>query len=358
MTHVNAASDEKRKKVNKVGIIGCGGIAQVHAWALGEMQNVELRAFCDVELGKAVALADKTRGCGRAENGEGALECVATDDWTTFLDLDLDVVHVCTPHHLHAPMAMELLRNGKAVFMEKPCAISLEQFLALKAEEERHPGKLGFCFQNRYNETTLLMDKLIRDGRIGKILGGRAFVTWRRDEDYYAGSPWKGRLETEGGGALINQSIHTLDLLLRYLGNPSAIRGMIANHHLQEEIEVEDAVEAWMKFPDGKRACFYASNAYVTDAPVYLELQGDEGRICMNGSEVTVYANQEAPWHHVCERTKGIGKGYWGCGHKACIEDYYRSLTSGETWQNSLSGVENTFLAVMEIYQETRKIKR
>ena len=325
---------EKRKKT---GIIGCGGIAQVHAWALRSMRDVDLEAFCDVDTDRAKTLA-----------GENGWIC---DDWMEFCDSDLDVIHICTPHHLHAPMAAELLRRGKAVFVEKPCAITAAQFEELTAEDEKHPGRLGFCFQNRYNETTLRIDKIVREGTIGRILGGRAAVTWKRDEDYYSFSPWKGKKETEGGGVLINQAIHTLDLLLKYMGEPTVVKAGTADHHLNcAGIDVEDTVEAWMEFQGGARACFYASNAYAADAPVFLELQGDLGRVYMNGSEVTVCKNETVPEHFLCEGKKGIGKDYWGCGHRDCIEDFYRCLDSGAPYVNSLEGVRRTFMTVMRIY--------
>ena len=321
----------------KAGIIGCGGIAQVHAWALRSMENVDLAAFCDVDEDKARMLA-----------GADAMVC---DDWRKFCESDLDVVHVCTPHHLHALMASELLRSGKAVFVEKPCATTPEQFHELESEDKKHPGRLGFCFQNRYNETTLLIDRIVRENRIGRIVGARAVVTWKRDDDYYSSSTWKGKKETEGGGVLINQAVHTLDLLLKYMGDPVTVKGNITNHHLSpKEIDVEDTVEAWMDFKGGERACFYASNAYAADAPVFLELQGEYGRVYMNGSEVTVWKNEDAPEHFLCESQKGIGKDYWGCGHRDCIADFYKCLDSGENYLNSLEGVKRTFTTVMQIY--------
>ena len=173
---------------------------------------------------------------------------------------------------------------------------------------------------------------------------------------YYTESSWKGKLASEGGGALINQSIHTLDLLLRYLGEPVIIRGNTANHHLvNKEIEVEDTVEAWLEFDDGSRACFYASNGYVSDAPIYLELQGEKGRLCLNGTELTVYREGDEPIHTICDLKGGMGKSYWGCGHKACIEDFYRCLDTGDPYQNSLSNVENTFWTTMRIYEAARE---
>ena len=347
--------------MKKVGIVGCGGIAQVHAWVLQNMKDVGLIAFCDSDESKARRLAEKVY----AESGRigNRLELVICSDWKKFLELDLDVIHLCTPHYLHAPMAMEFLKNGKAVFVEKPCAITREQFEELRKADEANPGRLGFCFQNRYNDATILLDQWVEDGQIGKVTGGRAFVTWRRDEEYYAESDWKGSLLTEGGGALINQSIHTLDLLLRYLGEPMTVKGSIANHHLSEvgtgkgktrKIEVEDTVEAWMEFQGGKRACFYASNGYAADAPVILELQGDKGRITLMGSELTLWRRNAPPEHVDCEREIGMGKAYWGCGHRACIRDFYQKLDGREPYQNDLKGVENTFQTMMRIYEDAR----
>jgi len=327
--------------VKRVGIIGCGNIAQVHAWVLQEMEQAELSAVCDIVKEKAVSLSEKYAD-GR--------EKVYTD-WMELCLAEVDVVHVCTPHHLHVPMALEALKQGKAVLMEKPCAINREEFEQLKEMEGRKPGKLGFCFQNRYNDTSLLMNDLISQGVIGELTGGRAFVTWRRDEAYYEGSDWKGKSGTEGGGALINQSIHTLDLLLHFLGVPKQVQATMSNHHLKGKISVEDTVEAWMEFADGKRACFYASNGYVTDAPVILELQGTGGRITMNGPEVAVWTPDEGSRHILCEQKDGIGKGYWGCGHEACINDFYRCLEQKETFQGNIAGVENTFDTMMKIYE-------
>lgn len=332
--------------MKRVGIIGCGNIAQVHGWVIRDMENAELTAVCDVEEEKAAALSERY-GLGRAE---------VVTDWHRLCESEVDVVHICTPHYLHAPMAAELLRHGKSVFMEKPCAISREQFAELKEEDAAHPGRLGFCFQNRYNETTLLADRMIAEGCIGAVTGGRAFVTWRREADYYTGSPWKGAWATEGGGALLNQSIHTLDLLLRHLGNPVQVESTWSNHHLKGVIEVEDTVEAFLAFADGKRGCFYASNGYITDAPVLWELQGETGSITVYGAEVTLRRPGQEAEHFLCEMGSGIGKGYWGCGHRACIRDFYRCLEQHGRFQGDIRGVEQLFETVMRIYDAGKRM--
>lgn len=331
--------------MRKVGIIGCGNIAQVHGWVIQNMENAELVAVCDTDHGRAEELSKQFTD-GRAE---------VYTDWHELCEAEMDVVHICTPHFLHAPMAVELLRHEKAVFMEKPCAISREQFAELRKSDGKHPGKLGFCFQNRYNNTTLEIDRVLAEGIIGDVRGARAFVTWRRDEAYYADSPWKGRRATEGGGALINQAVHTLDLLLRYVGRPERLSASVSNHHLQGLVEVEDTVEVWMSFEKGERACFYASNGYAADAPIFLELEGERGRITMNGSRLTLWTPEHGLKESLCESETGIGKDYWGCGHRSCIRDFYRCLEDGRRYQGDLSGVENTFDTMMRIYEAAEK---
>ena len=109
----------------KAAIIGCGGISQVHGWAINNIKNAELSLVCDIDYDKAKCLSEKyTEGCAKV-----------TTDWYELCDSDIDVVHICTPHYLHVPMALELLRHEKAVFMEKPCAISAGEFMQLKTEE-------------------------------------------------------------------------------------------------------------------------------------------------------------------------------------------------------------------------------
>lgn len=343
------------ERIKRVGIIGCGGIAQVHGWALSQRNDITMVVACDKERVRAEHFCEKYIGKGsqgqRGWDEQEQRTCCVETDWRKLCEMDLDAVHVCTPHYLHAPMAVELLKSGKAVFMEKPCAISREQFAQLCEADRMHPGKLGFCFQNRYNETTRMTDELIAEGRIGRVIGTRGFVTWQRDEEYYQSSDWKGGKVTEGGGVLINQSIHTLDLMLRYLGKPVAVQASTHNHHLQGVIEVEDAVEAWMRFPEGQRACFYASNGYAEDAPVILEIQGEKGRIMICGAEVTLYSKETGIQHFELDSGVGIGKSYWGVGHKACINDFYDSLDAGKAFPIDVAGVETTFDTMMRIYE-------
>lgn len=325
----------------KAAIVGCGGIARVHARALEALDGVELCAFVDCRTERAAEFA-ACYGGGRAKT-YGDLEGMLAAERP-------DVVHICTPHYLHVPMALKVLESGGAVFMEKPPAISGQQFAELK-RAAGNKERVGICFQNRYNAAVRKVDELLEGGTLGEVKGGRAFVTWCREAEYYQGSDWRGRQETEGGGALINQAIHTLDLLLRWLGEPDRVEASMSNHHLQGVIEVEDMAEAFLQFPGGRRACFYATTAYVSDAPILIELACEKGSIRLEEEKVTVRFRQGDEAVYTYQRGQAEGKAYWGSGHAACICDFYQCLERGTPFANNLQSVENTLRVMMQIYE-------
>lgn len=331
----------------KVGIVGCGNIAKVHAEALSRMENIRIQAFADCNICKA----DKYR----IIYGDSGTNC--WDSLEKMLENEkLDVVHICTPHYLHVPMAETVLDRGAHVFMEKPPAIFRTDFSRLQ-EKERKSGKcVGICFQNRYNESVEEIFHELNSGNIGKIIGARAFLSWFRDSAYYEESGWRGRKKTEGGGALINQAIHTLDLLVQFLGLPVEAEASMKNHHLRDTIEVEDTLEAYIRFEEAT-ACFYATTAYVTDAPVLIELECENGRIRMEENQLWVQYRDGTGKIFSYAKPSGSEKSYWGNSHGRCIADYYECLRTGRKFRNDLDGVKETFFLTMDLYEsaETEK---
>ncbi len=327
----------------RVGIIGCGGIAAVHAKALSEMTDAILCGFADPKQERAERLRQKFGGPD-SHSYESMGKLIAHEK--------PDVLHLCTPHALHVPMAITALRQGIHVFMEKPPAVSAEQFEELSRVCEETDARLGICFQNRYNRTTEKALQLIRERDLGKLLGGRAFVTWHRDAAYYTESDWKGSFETEGGSALINQAIHTLDLLLMWLGEPLTVEATMANHHLQGVIRTEDTCEVYMTFPEGRRGLLYASNAWVEDAPVQLELSFEKGLLRLEDDRVTLTERESGTEKtEVMAFRENGAKRYWGEGHLRCISDFYEAILKDRPYQNDLSSVRNTFTTLMRIYE-------
>ena len=321
-------------------IIGCGGIAQVHAKVLSELDTCEFVACADIRF-------------ERAEKMANTYNLKAYSSMEELLDNEeIDVVHLCTPHYLHTPMAEYAAKKGIMVFTEKPPVISYDQWA--KWNEITKLTKVGVCFQNRYNKTTKYIKELINTPEAGKILGCRAFVTWQRGEKYYTESGWRGSLETEGGGALINQTIHTLDLMLQFLGRPTLVEAMCKNHHLKGIIEVEDAIEAYFKCGDAV-GIFYATTAYCTDSPVILEVMCENLSVKMDGAHITVNYKNGDRYEIDMKEAPTEGKSYWGSGHKGAISDYYDSMIEGKEPPINMDNIKNTVETMLAIYKSARE---
>lgn len=324
----------------KCAIVGCGGIAQVHAQALHSLPVANLTAFADIRPERAAAMAEKYGG-----RAYPSLEELLAQE-------EIQVLHICTPHYLHLPMAQAAAERGIHVFTEKPPVISPAQWEEFKRLDRQ--VRVGVCFQNRYNPSVRACRDLLSTGSPGKILGARAFVTWRREKPYYTESGWRGSLATEGGGALINQAIHTLDLLGQFLGRGAAIGASLANRHLPGVIEVEDTLEATIEFP-GARALFYATTAYCADAPVLLELTCENAVLRLEGEELACrWNNGEVGREDFTQAGTLPGKAYWGSSHARCIADFYQCILSGQRFGNDIPGVADTVELMLDIYKQAR----
>lgn len=322
-------------------IVGCGGIAQVHAQAISNIDKAELIACADIKPERAQAMAEKFGG--RAY--QSLLELLDHEE--------PDVLHICTPHYLHTPMAQEAAKRGIQVFTEKPPVISYEQWEEFKALEGQ--VRVGICFQNRFNDSVRYCQELLAEGKAGALLGARAFVTWRREAPYYTESGWRGALATEGGGALINQAIHTLDLMVRFMGPGEVLGASLSNRHLKGVIEVEDTLEAAIDF-SGRRGLFYATTAHCTDAPILLELVCENATVRIEGEEVTVrWRNGETQRRDFAHPEGITGKAYWGSSHERCIAGFYDSVLTGGAFINDMPGVEDTVQLMLDIYKDARQ---
>lgn len=306
------------QKKFRVAVIGCGGISKVHIAALMDIPCVQITAVCDIRPERAAEAAEKTGAKAYA-------------DWREVIALDdVDVVHICLPHYLHAPVTIAALEKGKHVLSEKPMATSIDDARAMIAASEREgAGTLGIIFQNRYNPAVQRAKKIIESGELGAFMGATASVCWRREVPYYHDSGWRGTKKMEGCGSLINQSIHTLDLL-SYLGGPiDRVRGSVFTGLLEGQIEVEDNAMAVALYEGGQHAVIHTSNNNVTDAPVEINIHMEKGNLKLFGFKLYKVENDELVLLEAGDGKKAVGKGYWGTGHSTQIEDYYACLSEG-----------------------------
>ncbi len=332
----------------RVALVGCGDIAAVHLDAVLADPDVEAVGVCDVEPDRRDAAARRA-------------QCAAFPDLAALLDaVAPDVVHVCTPHHLHAEMAAECLSRDVSVLLEKPVAHTLADGERLAIAAEDSGAVLGVCFQNRYNDTARILRDMLDGGGLGRVLGGRASVNWFRDAAYYRRRDWRGRWATAGGGVLINQAIHTLDLLQWYLGPVTDVRGVAATLALCGVIEVEDTATLRLRHrtPSGDvTSVFHATNGDVENAPVTVEIRTESARIRLDTDLTVIHDDGRVETFRPATSAAGE-KSYWGLSHGVLIEDFYRHVRGGKPfWIDAAAGLESLRI-VDAVYEQSPGVRR
>ena len=316
----------------RVAVVGCGDIAAVHLAAIGE-SGEELVGVCDIDEGRRAAAA--VHG-----------NCPAFPDLAAMLDAATpDVVHVCTPHHRHADLAAQCLARNVSVLLEKPVAHTLDDGERLAVLAEDSAAVLGVCFQNRYNDTARTVRELLDGGGLGRILGGRASGDWFRDAAYYVRRDWRGRWATAGGGVLMNQAIHTLDLLQWFLGPVIDVRGTVATLALSDVIEVEDTAALRMRHRtaagDVVGSVFSATNGHFENAPAAIEIVTEHARLRLAADLTVTHDDGRTEVVHPAAVASG-DRAYWGASHGLLIEDFYRHVRAGKRfWIDAPAALES-----------------
>ena len=330
----------------KISIVGCGSISAAHIGAISRINDAKIISVADCIAERAQAVSQKCEA-----KAFTSLEDVLADEKP-------DVLHICTPHYLHVPMSCTAMEQGIDVLCEKPCAITEEQLKTLRDIQRKTGAKFGVCFQNRYNCSSLFLKNIIDSGKYGELKGMRAIVTWRRDADYYATGDWRGKLATEGGGVLINQAIHTLDLMNWLSGGISAVTAHVSNDHLQGVIEVEDTVSALVEFKRGFRGLFYATNAHAVTSPIILEASFENITLRIEGDSVFEVSDGLITPVSLPGDAEFFGKACWGSGHSSLIEDFYNCVRDGRPFDIDSFEGGNAVELFSKIYESAQSGKR
>lgn len=332
----------------RIGMIGCGRISVVYLKAFKDISNlVEVCFAVDKDISRAQAFAAHFEGCE------------ASDRLEDMLAKKPDVVHVCTPHFLHKEHVVACLKAGCHVLTEKPIALSLADAQEM-IETARACGKqLGVIFQNRYIEGVQEAKRLIEDGSLGRIRGAWSNLAWHRPPSYYE-CDWKGSWEKEGGGVVIDQAIHSIDLVRYLMGcEACAVQGHIARRILTN-IEVEDEADAAITFQNGATYAFSACNYYVENSPIRIEISGEKGRCLLTGAEMEIELEGQPPYKVLPQAQNNGGENYWGAYHGVQISNFYHSLAAGEPVPVDPSDATKTLGIVLGIYtsaKENRKVE-
>lgn len=327
----------------KVAVIGCGRISSRHLDSARDLDSAKLVAVCDINYERAKAAADK-------------YSAKAYTDYKVMLDNeDLDAIHICLPHYLHTEVAQYALKNGVHVLCEKPMSIDYSD-----AEETVNLAKklrlnYGVVFQCRYNTPSQLVKRRIEDNSLGPVKCGRVVLTWSRSDDYYSNSDWKGTWDKEGGGVVIDQAIHSLDLANWFIDStPVEIQSTLHNRN-HKIMNVEDSAEGLIKYENGALLGFYSMNTYFIDEPIEIRLVCANGTVRMSYDEANIMYNngttesiKNSPQKIVSYTS---GKEYWGMQHAVQIDQFYKSVLGKETLENTGEEALKIQKIICEIYE-------
>ena len=301
------------KKQFRVAVIGCGAICSSHIRALLETKQ-DICALCDVDPTHAAEIIEK----------HALGEIPVYTDYREMLDAEHpDSVHICTPHYLHAPMCIEALKRNIHVLCEKPLSINEEQLAAVLEAAKASRAQLGVCHQNRYEPNILRLRELVMEHG---VRGACGLVVWYRGEEYYRSGEWRGKWDTEGGGVMINQALHTLDLLQWICGTPVSVTAHINTDALPDVIEVEDTAVARFETADGKILNFFATVGAGTSFPARLQVKLGNKSVVSAETKLLVVDNVAQN-----ENTATLTgeKAEWGSGHSRLIADFYACIEEG-----------------------------
>jgi predicted dehydrogenase len=255
------------------GIVGCGMIAGFHARAIDDVEGASLVACYDTVPGAADKLAEK---CG----------CKAYHDPDAMLaDPALQVVTIGTPSGAHMEPALAAARAGKHLIVEKPLEITLKRCDEIIDACQKAGVVLSTIFPSRFHDASVQMKKAVDQGRFGRLTVGDAYVKWYRKQEYYDSGQWRGTWELDGGGALMNQAIHSVDLLTWLMGPVAEIRAQTALL-AHQRIAVEDVAIAALRFTNGALGVIEASTAIYPGYLKRIEIHGSTGSAVMEEEDV------------------------------------------------------------------------
>jgi len=255
----------------RFGIIGCGVIAPNHANAIVHNDRAELIAVCDIEEEKAKSFQQKYN-----------VPYYYTDYKEMLKRDDIDVVCICTPSGMHGDMTIDAANSGKHVFCEKPLDITAEKMTRMIESCRKNNVKLGCVFQRRLMKEAIETKKAIENGEFGKIVLADAYLKYYRSQEYYNSAGWRGTWELDGGGALMNQGVHGIDMILWLVGDVESVFARCET--LARDIDVEDTALALLKFKNGAIGVIEGTTSVYPAQDTRFEIHGQNGSVIFSDS--------------------------------------------------------------------------
>ena len=333
------------KKVG-IAIIGSGMVAHVHAAALQEIETADVRGVWGRNQAVAGEFAAKY-GIPSYPSYEAVLA-----------DPTVEAIINCLPPGVHADFGVRAATAGKHLFVEKPIDVSLDKAGQLVRAFRDHDRILSVVFQNRFTPAARKVKAALDSGLLGRIIQGDAYVKWYRPPEYYRANAWRGTQAIEGGGALINQAIHTIDLLQWFMGPVKSIFGHVKT--AVHSIETEDLGVAVLEWANGAVGVIEGSTALWPGVKEKIEIHGEKGFITLEGGNITawkVMGCEEADYVDPVKVSYGAtnSPAISHVNHQAQIEDFIAAIR--ENRDPLVTGEEGTkaLAIVLGIYESSRR---
>ena len=338
----------------RIAVIGGGMIGYWHAEAIRQLPNAELVAVCDHGSGKAEKFGPR---CA-CPLGTCDLERLIARD-------DVDVITIGTPSGSHAEIAELAAKHGKHCIVEKPLEISLERIDRMIAAHAASGTALGGIFNGRYVPTAGIFKQAVEQGRFGRITFGMAYGPWWRDQAYYDDGGWKGTQALDGGGAFMNQGIHTVDMLQWLLGPVRRVTAMVGTL-AHERIEVEDTGAAVVEFANGALGTLACTTSMWPGKSRQIEVSGTNGTVSMGDSAFNTWQfREETPEddairaQYLAKPTAAVGAsdpsaGFSADSHRDNIADFLAALDAGQTPSIDGHAARKAVRIILAIYESAR----
>ena len=328
------------------GVVGCGVVADYHIGGIESAGGARLVAVSDV-------VEERAR-----EYGEKHHAAWFTDYREMLALPEVDVVCVCTPSGIRIPIATDAAAAGKHLVIEKPIDVTLENADRIIQAASDAGVELMCIFQLRYGAAVSRAREAVRAGKLGTLALGDAYIKWFRPQEYYASAGWRGTWKVEGGGALMTQGIHTVDLLRWIMGPVKRVSARMGA--LVHDIEVEDTVVATVEYESGAMGVVEATTAAHPGMPARLEFAGSGGTIVIEADRIAVWdvegedAPEELGSGSDVAKASSDAKTFGTEGHKIQIEEMVRVVEEGghpdiDGWEG-----RRTLELVLAIYQSAR----
>lgn len=330
----------------RVCIVGCGHIFTMHATSIATFSDAEIVGVCDIKPDRAEKAAQK-------------YQTKAYTDYKVMLaEQKPDILHVCLPHYLHPVVSKYAIEQGINVLCEKPISIKLEDAIENVNLAKQKNVLYGIIFQCRYHTVSQMVKNYIEDGTLGKVLSARSVLTWCKPDSYYSLSDWKGTWDKEGGGVVIDQAIHSMDLVNWFIDSePASVYAHYDNRD-HEIMQVDDSAEGLIKYKNGVNYGFWAMNNYGVDEPIEIRLLCENGKAVLSYDDATITLNDGTVITGTQDTSNLLeyedSKDYWGSQHVRQIRQFYNSVLGLETLEISAEEALKIQKIICAIYESSR----